>query len=44
MLFSGSLYLAAITQVEALRLLPGFGGVAFLGGWAALIAAALRRR
>lgn len=43
-LFSGSLYLAAVTGLEALRALPGLGGLAFVAGWAALLAAVLRGR
>jgi uncharacterized membrane protein YgdD (TMEM256/DUF423 family) len=41
-LFSGSLYLAAVTDVAAFRALPGLGGLAFAGGWAALVAGVLR--
>jgi uncharacterized membrane protein YgdD (TMEM256/DUF423 family) len=40
-LFSGSLYLLAVTGVRVLGAITPFGGVAFLAGWAALILAAL---
>src|SRR2546421_6680444 len=39
-LFSGSLYLLAITGVTALGLLTPIGGLAFLAGWACLALAA----
>ncbi|MCW5772322.1 MAG: DUF423 domain-containing protein [Rhodospirillaceae bacterium] len=42
-LFSGSLYLLALTGTKWLGAVTPFGGVAFLGGWAALAWAALRR-
>jgi uncharacterized membrane protein YgdD (TMEM256/DUF423 family) len=42
-LFSGPLYVVAVTGVEALRALPGIGGTAFLAGWGALILSVLRR-
>ena len=35
-LFSGSLYLMAITKVSALGFVTPFGGVCFLAGWAYL--------
>ena len=35
-LFSGSLYLLALTGVRAFGMVTPFGGVAFLAGWAAL--------
>jgi len=41
-LFSGSLYLLALTGVRALGAVTPFGGVAFLAGWALLAAAVLR--
>jgi uncharacterized membrane protein YgdD (TMEM256/DUF423 family) len=42
LLFSGSLYLMALTGVRALGAVTPFGGVAFIVGWAALAAAALK--
>jgi uncharacterized membrane protein YgdD (TMEM256/DUF423 family) len=42
-LFSGSLYLLAITQLRVLGMVTPFGGLAFLAGWAALGYAALKR-
>jgi uncharacterized membrane protein YgdD (TMEM256/DUF423 family) len=41
-LFSGSLYALALTGVRALGAVTPFGGVAFIAGWIALAAAALR--
>jgi uncharacterized membrane protein YgdD (TMEM256/DUF423 family) len=41
-LFSGSLYLLAITGVRWLGAITPFGGLCFLGGWAALGYAALK--
>jgi uncharacterized membrane protein YgdD (TMEM256/DUF423 family) len=41
-LFSGSLYLLALTGATALALLTPLGGLAFLGGWGFLAAAALK--
>ena len=41
-LFSGSLYALALSGVRVLGAVTPFGGVAFLGGWAALAWAALR--
>jgi uncharacterized membrane protein YgdD (TMEM256/DUF423 family) len=38
-LFSGSLYLLAVTGVTVLGAITPIGGVAFLAGWAALIVA-----
>jgi len=35
-LFSGSLYVLALTQVRALGMVTPFGGLCFLAGWAAL--------
>ncbi|CAM3470226.1 DUF423 domain-containing protein [Hydrogenibacillus schlegelii] len=43
-LFSGSLYLLALTGVRALGAVTPFGGVAFLIGWALLFAALWRLR
>ena len=40
-LFSGSLYLLAVTGVTVLGAITPIGGVAFLAGWTALIVAAL---
>src|SRR6266853_907865 len=40
-LFSGSLYLLAVTGVTVLGAITPIGGVAFLAGWAALIFASL---
>jgi uncharacterized membrane protein YgdD (TMEM256/DUF423 family) len=40
-LFSGSLYLLALTGTRALGVVTPFGGVAFLIGWAALAWAGL---
>ncbi len=39
-IFSGSLYLLAITGVRVLGAITPIGGVAFLAGWLSLIAAA----
>jgi uncharacterized membrane protein YgdD (TMEM256/DUF423 family) len=36
-LFSGSLYLLALTQIRELGIITPFGGVALLTGWAALL-------
>jgi uncharacterized membrane protein YgdD (TMEM256/DUF423 family) len=41
-LFSGSLYLLALTGVRWLGFLTPFGGVAFIVGWVLLAMAALR--
>jgi uncharacterized membrane protein YgdD (TMEM256/DUF423 family) len=41
-LFSGSLYLLAVTGVTKLGLVTPFGGLAFLAGWVSLGVAALR--
>src|SRR5437763_14538566 len=40
-IFSGSLYLLAVTGVTILGAITPIGGVAFLAGWASLIVAAL---
>ena len=42
LLFSGSLYLLALTGTRWLGAVTPFGGVAFLAGWACLAWAALR--
>ncbi len=41
-LFSGSLYLLALTGTRAFGFVTQFGGIAFVAGWAALAAAALK--
>ena len=41
-LFSGSLYVLALTGVRWLGAITPLGGLAFLGGWALLAVAALR--
>lgn len=41
-LFSGSLYLLALTGVPAYGFITPFGGVAFVAGWALLAAAAMK--
>lgn len=43
-LFSGSLYVLALTDVEWLGAITPFGGVAFLAGWATLAVAAYKQR
>ena len=40
-LFSGSLYLLALTGMRAIGVITPFGGLAFLAGWAALAWAAI---
>ncbi len=40
-LFSGSLYLLALTGIRSLGAITPFGGVAFLLGWTCLVIAAL---
>lgn len=42
-LFSGSLYLLAVTGTAALGAITPFGGVAFLAGWGCFATSALRR-
>ncbi len=42
-LFSGSLYLLAITGVRALGMVTPFGGLAFLAAWIVLAVAMFRR-
>lgn len=44
LLFSGSLYAMAFTGIRALGVITPLGGVAFLLGWGALVAAALKLR
>lgn len=41
-LFSGSLYLLAVTGIKPLGAITPFGGVAFLFGWLSLMLAALQ--
>ena len=41
-LFSGSLYLLALTRTNWLGAITPFGGVAFLVGWASLVVAGFR--
>jgi uncharacterized membrane protein YgdD (TMEM256/DUF423 family) len=43
-LFSGSLYLLAITGIRIFGAVTPLGGVCFLAGWALLFTAALRQR
>jgi uncharacterized membrane protein YgdD (TMEM256/DUF423 family) len=43
-LFSGSLYLLALTGMRTFGMLTPLGGVSLLGGWAALAAAMLKAR
>lgn len=42
-LFSGSLYLLALTGIKSLGMVTPIGGVFFILGWLALIVASLRR-
>ena len=42
LLFSGSLYLLAFGAPKALGAVTPFGGLAFIAGWAALLAGVLR--
>jgi uncharacterized membrane protein YgdD (TMEM256/DUF423 family) len=42
LLFSGSLYVLALTGVRGLAIITPFGGLAFLVGWAALAWAAAK--
>ncbi len=42
-IFSGSLYLLAVTNERWLGAITPIGGLAFLGGWFCLIAAGFRR-
>src|SRR5579864_9205948 len=41
-LFSGSLYLLALTGVTAYGFITPFGGIAFVAGWIVLAAAAMK--
>ncbi|MSQ71536.1 MAG: DUF423 domain-containing protein [Betaproteobacteria bacterium] len=41
-LFSGSLYVLALTGMRGLGAITPFGGLAFIAGWAALVWAVLR--
>jgi len=41
-LFSGSLYLLALTGIQKLGIITPFGGLAFLVGWTLLAVAAIR--
>lgn len=41
-LFAGSLYALALTDVKVLGAITPFGGLAFLAGWACLVVAAFR--
>jgi uncharacterized membrane protein YgdD (TMEM256/DUF423 family) len=41
-LFSGSLYLLALTGLHALVFVTPFGGISFLAGWVLLAIAAMR--
>lgn len=43
-LFAGSLYVMAVTDIRPLGIITPFGGVAFLAGWACLAAAFLKSR
>jgi uncharacterized membrane protein YgdD (TMEM256/DUF423 family) len=42
-LFSGSLYVLAVTGVRTLGAIPPFGGVAFIAAWVMLAIISLRR-
>ncbi|QEA38478.1 DUF423 domain-containing protein [Pistricoccus aurantiacus] len=44
LLFSGSLYLLALTGIRGLGIVTPFGGLAFLAGWLALAVCAARAR
>src|SRR4051812_11399473 len=43
-LFSGSLYVMAVTDIKPLGAITPFGGVAFLAGWALLANSFLKRK
>lgn len=43
LLFSGSLYVLAVTGIRALGMVTPIGGVAFIGGWMVLAIAVFRR-
>ena len=42
LLFSGSLYLLAVTGIRALGMVTPLGGLCFIGGWVMLALAALK--
>ncbi|GGE23635.1 UPF0382 membrane protein YwdK [Marinithermofilum abyssi] len=42
-LFSGSLYVMALTNVTKLGIITPFGGLAFLAGWACVALAAMKQ-
>jgi uncharacterized membrane protein YgdD (TMEM256/DUF423 family) len=42
LVFSGSLYLLALTNVRALGMITPLGGLAFLAGWGCLVLGAIR--
>ncbi len=44
LLFSGSLYGLALSGIRWLGAITPFGGVAFMGGWGCLVAAAAKKR
>lgn len=41
-LFSGSLYLLAVTRIQWLGAITPFGGIAFLGAWVLMVIAVLK--
>jgi uncharacterized membrane protein YgdD (TMEM256/DUF423 family) len=43
LLFSGSLYIMAATQIKALGMITPIGGVALLVGWLCLLVAAFKQ-
>jgi len=43
-LFSGSLYVLAVTRIQTLGIITPFGGVAFIAGWLALAWMLLRNQ
>ena len=43
-LFSGSLYVLAVTGIRALGVVTPFGGVSFIAAWVVLAFAALKRK
>lgn len=43
-LFSGSLYVLAVTRIQTLGIITPFGGLAFIGGWLALAWMLLRNQ
>ena len=44
LLFSGSLYLFAVTNLKALGIFAPFGGISFLAGWGLLIRTAAQEK